>query len=49
MVFRVSFSNINEKHKVKMNKKLVKHKCLNFGLIILNLNIKTMQNYATWI
>ena len=26
-----------------------KYECMNFGMIILNLSIKTMQNYATWI
>ena len=47
-----------KKIKVRMNKPtgydyqywaLVKHSCMNFGMIILNQSIGTMQNYATWI
>ena len=43
-----------KKIKVKMNKPVylglsisVKHLCMNSGMIILNLSIKTMHNYAT--
>ena len=45
-----------KKTKVKMNKAiylgmsiLAKHLCMNFGMITLNQNIKTKQNYVTWI
>ena len=34
-----------KKIKTKMNKPV----CMNFGIIILKQNIKTMQNYAIWI
>ena len=47
-----------KKAKVKMNKPiylvfkhqiLAKHLCINFDMITLNKNIKTEQNYVTWI
>ena len=47
-----------KKTKVKKNKRVYlgismldisNTRCMNFGIIILNWNIKTKQNYATWI
>ena len=47
-----------KKTKVKMNKPIIqvcqyqtlaKHYCMNFCMIILNQNIKKMQNYVIWI
>ena len=56
MVFRESISNRNEE-KVKMNKPVylglsileIMYECMNFGMVILNQSINTVQRYATWI